>query len=105
MSDLRIYRYDVPVDDAWHTIELSGPIVSVGARNVGVVEFWAVHYDRMPARPAAFLVVGTGHPINLPDDDDLQYVGTAPIGDLVWHLLGQGLNGRRVACIGSGASL
>lgn len=103
MSDLRIYRYEVPVDDDWHTIELSGPIVHVGARKIGVVEFWAVHYDRMPIQAPSFLVVGTGHPINRPGGDDLQYVGTAPIGDLVWHLLGRGLGG--VACIGSGTPI
>ena len=41
-----IYRYEVPVDDEPHPIELSGDIVHVGCRDPKTVEFWALSVDR-----------------------------------------------------------
>jgi hypothetical protein len=80
-----IYRYEVPVDDGWHVIELSGPIVQVGARNPYTVEFWALVGDEKPVE-RAFRVFGTGQPI--PPAAAL-HRGTAFAagGRLIWHLM------------------
>lgn len=79
-----IYRYEVPVDDRWHPLQLSGPIVHVGCRNARAVEVWALHTDG-PTVTRSVRVYGTGH--TLPPD--VQHVGTAiaPGGQLVWHLV------------------
>jgi hypothetical protein len=79
-----IYRYEVPVDDRWHPLQLSGDIVHVGCRNMHTVEVWALHTDG-PQETRSFRVYGTGH--TLPPD--LRHIGTAiaPGGQLVWHLL------------------
>jgi hypothetical protein len=80
-----IYRYEVPVDDDVHPIELSGKILHVGCRDPRTVEFWALHSGG-PTVERVFCVVGTGHPI---PDGWTKLVGTAiaPGGHLVWHLL------------------
>ena len=79
-----IYRYEVPVDDRWHPLQLSGRIVHVGCRNMHAVEVWALATDE-PAETRSFRVYGTGHPL----PPDVQHVGTAiaPGGQLVWHLI------------------
>lgn len=79
----RILRYEIPVDDQWHTITGCAMPVHVGCRDIGVVEFWA--WERPGSRPHQYRVIGTGHPV----DDDLWYCGTAiaPGGQLVWHLV------------------
>lgn len=78
-----VYRYEIPVDDGWHTLELSGPVLHVAARDPRRVELWVVH-GAEPARPRTFRVFGTGHPL---DDRAPTYVGTAlAAGGLVWHL-------------------
>lgn len=82
----RIFRYEVPVDDRWHEIELRGGYpLHVAARRRDVVEFWA-HYDESQpvVEKRRFIVVGTGHP--LPAAPTV-YHGTALAGALVWHLL------------------
>jgi hypothetical protein len=38
-----IHKYEVPVDDAWHNIELSGKIVHVDSLEYGKIHFWAYH--------------------------------------------------------------
>lgn len=78
-----VYRYEVPVDDCWHPLQIDGDILHVGCRNMHVVELWALHTDKR-AETRSFRVYGTGH--QLPPD--LQYIGTAiaPGGQLVWHL-------------------
>lgn len=83
----RIYRYEVPVDDRWHT-HTCGPPLHVACRHAGVVEFWA-----QPLDPDAdefvdeqrFRVYGTGHDI----PEEALHAGTAlaPGGQLVWHLV------------------
>ena len=80
-----IYRYEVPVDDEPHPIELSGEILHVGCRDPRTVEFWALSADR-PTTQRVFYVVGTGHPI---PGGFTAHIGTviAPGGQLVWHLL------------------
>lgn len=80
----RIYRYEVPVDDQLHVVEISGDPLFVACRNLTVVEFWA--RANQVVIPRKFVVVGTGHPIPV----DVTYWGTAlaPSG-LVWHLMEQ----------------
>ena len=83
--DERIYRYEVPVDDRWHHIDLLGDPLAVACRDVGVVEFWArwspsdLHVKR------TFMVVGTGQIM----PSEVRHWGTvlSPDGGLVWHLL------------------
>ncbi|MEU3613498.1 hypothetical protein ABZ725_14440 [Streptomyces sp. NPDC006872] len=79
-----IYRYEVPVDDRWHPLQLSGRIVHVGCRNMRAVEVWALHADGAQT-VRSFRVYGSGHPL----PPDVEHVGTAiaPGGQLVWHLI------------------
>ena len=83
MSDA-IYRYEIPVDDRWHPLQLSGRIVHVGCRNMHAVEVWALHTSG-PVETRSFRVYGTGQVI----PPGIEYVGTAiaPGGQLVWHLI------------------
>lgn len=92
---LRILRYEVPVDDRWHEIYLSGEILTVAARRPDVVEFWA-YSDGSPGWCTWLRVYGTGHPIT---DRISRHHGTAIAagGALVWHLLeGHGITGEIV---------
>ncbi|MEU1497279.1 hypothetical protein [Streptomyces sp. NPDC005732] len=79
-----IYRYEVPVDDRWHPLQLSGEIVHVDCRTVHAVEVWAIRTDG-PTQTRSFRVYGTGQPL----PDAVEHVGTAiaPGGQLVWHLI------------------
>jgi hypothetical protein len=90
MNYLAIYRYEVPVDDRWHRIDLTGPVVHVASRSPEIVEFWAIHDDALPTTAVPFRVYGTGHPIER--REALRYVGSALAagGRLVWHLLASG---------------
>lgn len=54
-----IHRYEVPVDDRWHPVQLSGPVLHVDCRNMHVVELWALHTDA-PTVTRSFRVYGTG---------------------------------------------
>ena len=86
MTDtIRIFRYEVPVDDCFHEFALSGNVVRVGCRDPRVVEFWALNRENGPTLQRGFIVVGTGHPF----PPHAVYVGSAvaPGGSLVWHLL------------------
>jgi len=89
MSQRAIYRYEVPVDDQWHEIMMSGKITGTGSRRPGVVEFWALaSTDPDYASPRSFRVYGTGHA--LPDDvrpDQLHGSVIAGGGLVVWHLV------------------
>jgi len=87
-----VYRYTVPVDDRWHTLDLTGPIVHVDCRRPDLVEVWALA-GAEPERPRTLRVFGTGHPL----PDDVTYVGTALAagGALVWHLFESGAEGSR----------
>lgn len=80
----RILRYEVTVDDEWHTIRLQGDVVHVAARLPDVVEVWAEHHgNRMFEIDRRFRAYGIGHP-----DVEGVHVGTAIAADgaLVWHL-------------------
>jgi hypothetical protein len=79
-----VFRYEVPVDDQQHEIELRGPIVHVAARDHRLVEFWAIAGDHEPA-VRTFQVFGTGGPL----PHSATYIGTTLAGSqgqLVWHL-------------------
>lgn len=77
-----IYRYEVPVDDRWHSHDLHGNILHVAGRSTTVVEFWAQHLGA-PSLRREFRVFGTGQP--LPEDRG-HYLGTVVHPGLVWHL-------------------
>lgn len=84
-----IHRYEVPVDDTWHSVVLSGGVVHVACRSVAVVELWAFAGDYGPVT-LELRVFGTGQPLPAGyGGASLRYVGTAvaPPGGLVWHLL------------------
>lgn len=84
MSGLRIYRYAVPVNDRWHKIRLTGPVLHVGGRSQSVVEFWALAGRWPEPQHYEFCVFGTGQPLPA---EGWQYVGTVVHHELVWHLV------------------
>jgi hypothetical protein len=81
-----VFRQLIPVDDQWHTLELSGPIIHVAARREDAVEFWFIDDPAADPEMRAFRVVGTGQPLA---PALAHHVGTAitPSGQLVWHLM------------------
>lgn len=81
---IRVLRYDVPVDDQTHRLDLFGALLHVAARRPEAVEVWAVHDPEMPPTTYHLVVVGTGHP--WPPDAVWKGTAVAPHG-LVWHLL------------------
>lgn len=83
-----IYRYEVPVDDAWHDLELRGKIVHVASRRIDVVEVWAIHDEQARPLKRRVRVFGTGHPL---PKQARRHLGTAipPGGQVVWHLMAQ----------------
>ena len=82
MPELKIFRYEIPVDDRWHEMAV-GDILHVAARRPDVVEFWA--FDRI-GLSRWLRVYGTGQPIT---DGIVAHHGTVITADgqLVWHLL------------------
>lgn len=80
---LKIFRYEVPVDDQWHDIPLSGAIYHVASRRPHVVEFWALAGG--PDVRRTFRVFGTGHPL----PEQFKHRGSCFVGGghLVWHLV------------------
>ncbi|GGM53456.1 hypothetical protein ACFFX1_54890 [Dactylosporangium sucinum] len=83
----RVLRHTIPVDDAWHDMQLPGPIVHVATRHPYAVEVWTLHADTQPdtAETRMLRVYGTGQPITEP----VRHIGTAimPGGAFVWHLM------------------
>lgn len=79
-----VHRYEVPVDDRAHGIELSGPIVHVDCRNADRVEIWAMTEGVDQPMVRTFQVFGTGQ--TLPDN--AVHIGTALAGrgGALWHL-------------------
>ena len=85
MSKRQVFRYTVKVDDQPHTFDLtSDPLHVANGATLDEVEFWAEHDPDAPEYPAAFQVVGTGHPL----PDGAVYVGTCPRTreGIAWHL-------------------
>lgn len=80
---IRILRYEVPVDDEWHTVAIAGEVVHVASRRPDVVEFWAEHRGDFWAADRKFRVYGTGQ-----SHVEGRHVGTALVDGqpLVWHL-------------------
>ena len=95
MTDHRVLRYEVPVDDQWHDI-VAGEALYVDCRRYDTVEFWALEGTEFTQTLRVF---GTGQPL---PDEPLKHVGTAlspefqertatggrgaSRGELVWHL-------------------
>ncbi len=84
-----IHRYEVPIDDEWHEIELSGGILpTLGARHPFMVEFWALADTEEAGVKRSFRIFGTGHP--LPLETRFQDIHGSVIGGggmYVWHLV------------------
>lgn len=78
-----IYRYEVPIDDQWHDLELYGHILHVACRQADRLELWARFGWDKPEK-VRLRVFGTGHEIPVAS----VYRGTAlsPGGTFVWHL-------------------
>lgn len=88
-ASMRIFRYEVPVDDRVHHIKTEWPPIHVSCRDLHTVEFWATS-GVGSAEERDFIVVGTGHPL----PKDFIPVGTAidPSGNLVWHLMARAIS-------------
>jgi hypothetical protein len=85
MAEPTIHRHEVPVDDQWHTLALSGTVLHVAARDPAVVELWTL-VGTEPSRWWEFRVFGTGQLLPAVVGE---HVGTALAGPhqmLVWHL-------------------
>lgn len=78
-----VFRYEVPVDDRWHRIEIDGEPLHVAGRHVDVVEFWALAGTGQPTEAREYRVFGTGHAL---PDEPLTFRGTVVHPALVWHL-------------------
>lgn len=80
-----IHRYEVPVDDQWHELRLSGAVLHAASRRADVVELWALHGGG-PEVPRTFRAFGTGQPL---PTEPTRHVGTAlaAAGRLVWHVM------------------
>lgn len=107
-----VYRYEVPIDDQWHTLDLTGPVLHVGQREAELhqaarLAVWALHIDQQPAglkvepKPRTFRVFGTGQPLTTQDNAayTVEHVATVIGADgyLVWHLFEQIEHARAVA--------
>lgn len=81
----RIFRYEVPVDDRWHTLRFPGLVLAVAARDPDVVELWTVVSSSNGEIERQFRAFGTGHPL---PPEPMRHVGTtlSASGRLVWHL-------------------
>lgn len=79
----QIFRYEVPVDDEWHSYKLWGNPLHVACRAMSVVEFWARSSTGVGAIERTFTVVGTGQPLST----NVRYWGSVLTGPLVWHLV------------------
>jgi hypothetical protein len=91
MSERRMFKYTVPVDDEPHGYDLTGDPVMAAAVDQGkTVEFWAEHTNGIERR-RLFQIFGTGQPL----PEGAEWFGTTqrlgPTGvplamGLVWHL-------------------
>lgn len=94
-----VRRYEVPVDDAVHSIPCGyGDVLHVDCRrDPGIVEFWMPHFGGSSEADAVrhFTVVGTGHPVPvgkvrgtaLTPERQVGGYGRESRGALVWHLV------------------
>lgn len=79
-----IHRYVLPVDDQWHTLDLTGPVMHVATRGEEYVEIWAIVDPAVTPYTRTYRVYGTGQP-----DVEGAHLGTAitPSGRFVWHVM------------------
>ena len=85
MADRRMFRYEIPIDDRPHTVDLDSDPVAVAATGSGFgVEFWAERAGMGLAHDRTFQVFGTGHLL----PDAAKWAGTCPRTEdgFVWHL-------------------
>jgi hypothetical protein len=84
MTDRRMFRYTIPVDDKeWTQWLTSDPVHVANGRTLDEVEFWAEYTEGAPKRHRSFRVFGTDHPLPA----NARHVGTCPrVSGLVWHL-------------------
>ncbi len=82
---MAILRESVPVDDQWHTLHLTGPIVHVATRAEDHVELWFDSRRGIPQQ-RNFRVFGTGQTVT---PAACRHIGSAvtPTSQVVWHLL------------------
>lgn len=81
-----IHRFEIPVDDRPHLVDLTGGILHAACRRHGVVDVWAyARPEGMEPMRRTFLVVGTGHP--LPAGTSHAATAITPYGTLAWHIL------------------
>lgn len=81
-----IWKFEIPVDDRWHEVNMPAPAKIVHAACVGAygtVWVWAeVTPEGKETDARKLRVFGTGHPI----PDEATYVGTAPSAPFIWHV-------------------
>ena len=90
MTQRRILKWVLPVDDKFHEIKgdflhagiASGPREHHDKEHVLVWTMCGTDLKSLPA--VEYLVVGTGHPI---DNPDLFWCGTVQADPFVWHVL------------------
>jgi hypothetical protein len=82
----RILRFEVPVDDRWHLLQVPvGAILHVDCRISSLVEFWIRENEHRADEVRAFRAYGTGQPA--PVSATFEGTALAPGGRLVWHLM------------------
>lgn len=80
-----VWKFDVPLDDRWHLLQLPAPakVVQVATLKPGTVNLWVeVTPDSGDIFEQRFRVYGTGQPI----PNERVYVGTAFDSPFVWHV-------------------
>jgi hypothetical protein len=85
-----IHRFELPIDDRPHGIDLTGEILHTAVRRPGAVDVWyQARPDGMEPMRRSFQIVGTGQPIPGHLGYYFTHKGTAlsPDGQLVWHVL------------------
>ena len=85
MSARKMFRFEIPVDDAPHPFTIGGVPVAAAtdAGDPSMVEFWAEH--GLPLEEVQLQIFGTGQPI----PETARWCATCPRhpgSGLVWHL-------------------
>ena len=81
-----IHRFEIPIDDRPHLVDMAGDILHAACRRHGVVDVWAyARPEGMEPMHRTFLVVGTGQ--SLPIGAAHAATAITPYGTLVWHVL------------------
>lgn len=87
-----VWKYDVPVDDQVHVVDMPpGFVIGVACQRPNCVTFWAEVDSDAPVASRSFVVIGTGHIV----PDESIHLGIAFDGPFVWHLYEVDLEGRR----------